>query len=43
MTMEEIREKFETLETSVNEIKEEIEKDAHLEFINSLKQYVNKY
>lgn len=43
MTMEEIREKFDSLETSVNEIKEEIEKDAHLEFINSLKQYVNKY
>ncbi len=43
MTMEEIREKFDSLETSVNEIKEEIEKDAHLDFINSLKQYVNKY
>lgn len=43
MTMEEIREKFDALETSVNEIKEEIEKDAHLEFIDSLKQYVNKY
>ena len=43
MTIEEIREKFDSLETSVNEIKEEIEKDAHLEFIDSLKQYVNKY
>ncbi len=43
MTIEEIREKFDSLETSVNEIKEEIEKDAHLDFINSLKQYVNKY
>ena len=43
MTMEEIREKFDSLETNVNEIKEEIEKDAHLDFINSLKQYVNKY
>ncbi len=43
MTIEEIREKFDSLETSVNEIKEEIEKDAHLEFISSLKQYVNKY
>lgn len=43
MTIEEIREKFDSLEKSVNEIKEEIEKDAHLDFINSLKQYVNKY
>ena len=43
MTIVEIREKFDSLETSVNEIKEEIEKDAHLDFINSLKQYVNKY
>ena len=30
-------------DTLDDEIKEEIEKDAHLDFINSLKQYVNKY
>ncbi len=43
MTVEEIEEQFNLLQKEVKEIKEEIETDAHLEFINSLKQYVNKY
>lgn len=43
MTTEEIRQEFEQLQNEVNELKQEVEADAHLEFINSLKQYVNKY
>ncbi len=43
MTVEEIQSRFNDLEMEVNQIKEEIEADAHLEFINSLKQFVNKY
>ena len=43
MTVEEIKAQFEALEKEVNEVTEEIEQDAHLEFINSLKQFVRKY
>lgn len=43
MTMEEIEQQFASLQTEVKEVVEEVERDAHLEFINSLKQYVNKY
>ena len=43
MTVEEIKAQFDALEQEVNTITEEIEQDAHLEFINSLKQLVRKY
>jgi len=43
MTVEEIEKEFNLLQNEVDDIKEEIERDAHLDFINSLKQYVNKY
>ncbi len=43
MTVEEIEQEFNLLQQEVNEVSEEIERDAHLDFINSLKQYVNKY
>ena len=43
MTVEEIEKAFNLLQNEVDDIKEEIERDAHLDFINSLKQYVNKY
>ncbi len=43
MTVDEIEAQFNALQSEVKEIKEEIESDAHLDFINSLKQYVNKY
>ena len=43
MSVEEIHSRFYDLVMEVNQIKEEIEADAHLEFINSLKQFVNKY
>lgn len=43
MTVEEIEQQFNLIQEEVKDIKQEIEADAHLEFINSLKQYVNKY
>lgn len=43
MTVEDIEKEFELLQSDVREIKEEVERDAHMDFINSLKQYVNKY
>jgi len=43
MTVEEIEQEFNLLQQEVSELKEEVEHDAHLDFINSLKQYVNKY
>lgn len=43
MTVEEIEKEFNLLQNEVDDIKEEIERDAHLDFIDSLKQYVNKY
>jgi len=42
MTMEEIEARFNALEGKVDEVVAEIEEDnAHMAFINSLKQYVN--
>lgn len=43
MTVEEIQAQFDALQKDVSEIKEEIETDAHMEFINSLKKYVNEF
>lgn len=43
MTVEEIEQQFNLIQDEVKDLKQEIEADAHLEFINSLKQYVNKY
>ena len=43
MTVEEIEQQFNLIQDEVKDLKQEIEEDAHLEFINSLKQYVNKY
>lgn len=43
MTVEEIKQQFEQLQQEVKDIQEDIEVDAHIEFINYLKQYVNKY
>ena len=43
MTIEEIEQEFNLLQHEVKEVCEEVERDAHLDFINSLKQYVNKY
>lgn len=43
MTVDEIQAQFNALQQDLNDIKEEVEKDAHLEFIESLRQYVNKY
>ena len=43
MTIEEIEEQFNQLQQDVKEANKEIESDAHMDFINYLKQYVNKY
>lgn len=43
MTVEEIKQRFDSIQQEVTELKEEVERDAHLDFIESLKQYVNKY
>ena len=43
MTVEEIQAQFDALQSEVKETSQEIERDAHLDFIESLKQYVNKY
>ena len=43
MTVEEIKQRFDSLQSEVTQLKEEVERDAHLDFIESLKQYVNKY
>ncbi len=43
MTVEEIKQQFDQLQQEVKEVKNEIEADAHIDFINYLKQYVNKY
>lgn len=43
MTLEEARKEFELLQNNINDFNKEVEVDAHLDFINSLKQYVNKY
>ncbi len=43
MTLEEIEQRFNELEQEVNEAAQEVERDAHLDFIESLRQYVNKY
>ncbi len=43
MTVEEIKQKFDQIEKNLDDVCDEIERDAHLDFIESLKQYVNKY
>ncbi len=43
MTLEEIEQRFNELEQEVNEAAQEVERDAHLDFIESLRKYVNKY
>ena len=43
MNVEEIKQQFDQLQQEVKEVKNEIEADAHIDFINYLKQYVNKY
>lgn len=43
MTVEEIESKFNELETEVKQFSDELEQDAHMEFINSLRELVNKY
>lgn len=43
MTVEELEAQFDALQNDVNDLKQEVEADAHLEFIESLKKYVNKY
>lgn len=43
MTIEEARAEFEKLQNDINDFNDEVERDAHLDFIESLKQYVNKY
>ena len=43
MTVEEIKQKFDQIEKNLDDVCDEIEGDAHLDFIESLKQYVNKY
>ncbi len=43
MTVEEIQAKFNELEEVVKPFEDELELDAHMEFINSLKELVNKY
>ncbi len=43
MTIEEARAEFEKLQNDINDFNAEVERDAHLDFIESLKQYVNKY
>lgn len=43
MTVEEIQAQFDALQSEVNQVSQEIEKDAHLDFIESLQKYVNKY
>ena len=43
MTMEEIQARFDSIQNEVKEVTNEIEQDAHMEFIESLKQLVNKY
>ncbi len=43
MTMEEIESRFDDLQKEVKQVTNEIENDAHMEFINSLREYVNKY
>lgn len=43
MTVEEIQQKFDMIDQNLDNVVQEIEADAHLDFINSLKQFVNKY
>lgn len=43
MTVDEIQAQFNALQNEVEEVSQEIEMDAHLEFIESLRKYVNKY
>ena len=43
MAIEEIEEQFNQLQQDLKEVSKEIESDAHMDFINYLKQYVNKY
>lgn len=43
MTIEEIEQQFNQLQQDVKEVDKEIASDAHMDFINYLKQYVNKY
>lgn len=43
MTVEEIQAKFNEIQQEVTQLHDEIEADAHMEFINSLREYVNKY
>ena len=43
MTIEKIEQKFNELEGEIKEVSNVIEQDAHMEFIESLKQLVNKY
>lgn len=43
MTVEEIEKQFNKLNKELDDFNKDIERDAHLEFINSLKKYVKKY
>ena len=43
MTIDEAQKEFALLQKDIKGFKEEVEVDAHMEFVNYLKQYVNKY
>ncbi len=43
MTIEEAEMQFNLIQNDLREVNTEIESDAHMDFINQLKQYVNKY
>jgi len=43
MTIEEAEMQFNLIQNDLREVNTEIESDAHMDFINKLKQYVNKY
>lgn len=43
MTIEEAEMQFNLIQNDIKEVNAEIETDAHMDFINQLKQYVNKY
>lgn len=43
MTMEEIQQRFDAIQQDIRDLEQDMERDAHMDFINSLKQYVNKF
>ncbi len=43
MTMDELEQEFNAIQQDVREVKAEVESDAHMDFINQLRQYVNRY